>query len=155
MRFCLVSLAVFTSILFTTTVHADTKFNGGGDGLRWDDDANWSSGVPDDTQRAFIVGSSTVLLDGAAGSAATSRLILADDAESDDVTLNINGGSLHVGGTAEISTVGKATVNITNGSNVTVDSHVRFATDPTTSARRDDRQRQHAQRRRVHLHAIR
>src|SRR5262245_24897343 len=59
-----------------------TTWTGGGDGVRWDDAANWNNGVPvgggGSSSRAFVDLNGTTILIDATTNATSSRLLLAD-----------------------------------------------------------------------------
>ncbi len=83
-----------------TTVHTaafsgsiSTTWTGGGDGLNWQNVGNWNNGVPIAQSIAAINGSSTAqVATGVNGVAST--LLLANNAGTDNTTLNVNGGTL-------------------------------------------------------------
>ncbi len=125
------ALTALSIAAFVCQLRADTTWTGAADNLRWDSPLNWSNGPPSIVERGFINGVNTVLLDAAAGPTTIQRLILADSMASDDVTLNLVGASLTVGGATniEVGTIGRATLNISAGSSVGIAQHLRLAVD--------------------------
>ena len=114
-------------------VLGDTTWTGAGDGSSWTDAANWGGVLPNGQRRVFINGVNTVNI-GPATNDTMNRFLLADAASSDDVTVNMTGGSLRMDGGAdvenfELGTVGKALFHLSGGT-VTVDNHLRMAVDP-------------------------
>ena len=122
---------------------ASTTWTGTGDGIRWDDAANWSSGLPvgggGSGARTFIdLTGATVLIDGATN-ATTSRLLIADAVGSNNITINMTGGTLTTTASSSgernwhLGAQGTATFNQTGGV-VNLDGQVRMGVDNVATA---------------------
>jgi subtilisin-like proprotein convertase family protein len=132
---CLMSIV---SLLISSYALGDTTWTGGGDGTSWTDAANWSNGLPNGQRRIFINGVNTVNI-GPTVNDTINRLLLGDGGPSDDVLVNMTGGSLDISLTLEASrnlelaTLGDAKFHMTNGT-VNVALHLRMAPDPGPNA---------------------
>jgi hypothetical protein len=128
-------VAVASVLLVGGTAWANTTWTGGGDGVSWTDAANWDNGLPNGQQRVFINGVSTVNIDASVNDT-INRFILADGSGSDDVVVNMSGGSLDISLSIEASrnlelgTLGNAKFHMTGGA-VTVAQYLRMAPDPS------------------------
>lgn len=136
MRKCSVLLtAGLSCIALGVPAWADTTWTSGGDGTSWTDGANWDNGLPNGQRRVFINGVSTVNIDPTVNDT-INRFILADAAGSDDVVVNMTGGSIDISldmeasRNLELGTLGNATLHMSGGA-ISVAQHLRMAPDPS------------------------
>ena len=120
-----------------------TTWTGAGDGIRWDDAANWNNGLPvgggDGSSRAFVDLNGTTILIDAITNATSSRLLLADAVGSNNITINMTGGTLTTTASSSgernwhLGAQGTATFNLTGGV-VSLDGQVRMGVDNVATA---------------------
>jgi len=126
----------FTTVKAMLGGTTDTTWTGSGDGTTWTSAGNWTSGVPTGLVAAHINGSPTVAINTGVNASAF-KLNLAEAASSDNVTVNINAGTLTVGSanTALIGAKGRGTLNLSNGATVSTGPLQLGANDGEASAR--------------------
>jgi T5SS/PEP-CTERM-associated repeat protein len=136
--------AIAFAFVCAGTVQANTTWTGAGDGIRWDDPANWSNGLPaigsGTGNRTLINGVGTTILIDSATTATSGRLLLADDAGSTNITINMTGGTLTTNNTGtagernwHLGEQGLATFNMTGGT-VNATGEIRLGTDPVATS---------------------